>query len=80
MYVGGAWVAQSVECPTLDFDSDHNLTVPGVEPHIGLCADNAEPAWDSFFSSLSALPCLVCALSQNKQTLKNKMYVEMQRI
>ena len=43
----GAWVAQSVEHPTLDFGSGHDLVVRGIESHIRLCADGAEPAWDS---------------------------------
>ena len=46
----GAWVAQSVKHPTLDFCSGRDLVVPKIE----LCADSAEPAWD-------ALP-----LSENK--------------
>ena len=28
----GTWVAQSVKCPTLDFDSDHDLTICEFEP------------------------------------------------
>ena len=51
---GGAPGAQSVKPPTLDFGSDHDLTVHGFESHIRLC--NAEPAWDSFSSPLSTLP------------------------
>ena len=31
--VQGAWVAQSVECPTLNFSSGHDLTVHGIEPY-----------------------------------------------
>ena len=38
----GAWVAQAVKCPTLDFSSGHDLTVHELEPHVGLCADSAE--------------------------------------
>ena len=54
----GTWVAQSVEHPALDFGSGHDLTVCGAEPHVGLCADSAEPAWDSLPPSLSlSLPC-----------------------
>ena len=56
---GGAWVAQSVEHLSLDFGSGHDLTVCDIEPHVGLCADSAEPAWDS----LSASPPLALALS-----------------
>ena len=38
----------------------------GFKPLIGLCADRAEPAWDSISSSLSTPPLLACSLSQNK--------------
>ena len=27
-----------------DFGSGHDLTVRGLEPHVGLCTDSAEPA------------------------------------
>ena len=54
-------MAQSVKRPTLDFDSGHDLTVREKEPHVGLCADGAEPAWDS--PSLSAPPLLMLAHS-----------------
>ena len=32
----GAWVAQLVKHPTLDFSSGHDLTVCETEPHVGL--------------------------------------------
>ena len=32
----GAWVAQSVTCPTLDFCSDHNLRVMSLSPNWAL--------------------------------------------
>ena len=48
-------MAQSVKGP--DFCSGHELTACEIEPHVGLCADSKEPAWDS----LSPL-----SLSQNK--------------
>ena len=55
---GGTWVAQLAKCLTLDFSSGHDLTVHGFEPCIGLCADSAEPGWDSLFPFLSLpLPC-----------------------
>ena len=38
----GAWVAQSVKHPTLDFGSGHDLTVCEFEPHVGLCTDNVQ--------------------------------------
>ena len=45
----GTWVAQSVKCLTLGFSSGHDLRVRELEPHIGLCTDSTEPAWDIFF-------------------------------
>ena len=30
-----AWMAQSVECPTLDFGSSHDLRVMGLSPASG---------------------------------------------
>ena len=69
-HLGGAWVAQSVKCPTLDFGSGHDLMVDGIEPRIGLSADSVEPAWDSLSPSLSApLPLMhvhTCAFSISK--------------
>ena len=56
-FIGGAWVAQSVKHPTLDFSSAHDLTVGGTEPHVGISHDSTEPAWDS----LSAPSLLMCA-------------------
>ena len=49
-------MAQLVKRPPLDFGSGHYLTVHGIKPHIGLCADSEEPAWDSLSLSLP-LPC-----------------------
>ena len=40
------------ECPALGFSSGHDLTVHEFEPHIGLCADSEEPAWDFLSVSL----------------------------
>ena len=42
----GAWGAPLVTCLTLDFGLGHDLTVHEFKPHIRLCADSAEPAWD----------------------------------
>ena len=47
-------MAQAVRHLTLDLGSGHDLIVCGFEPRIGLCADGAEPAWDSVSLSLSA--------------------------
>ena len=41
---GGAWVAQLVKRPSLDFSSGHGLTVGEIQPHFGLQADSKEPA------------------------------------
>ena len=46
-------MAQSVKYPTLDFSSSHDLVVCGIERHVGLCADSAEPAGDSLCLSVS---------------------------
>ena len=60
-------MVQSVRHLTLDFCSGHDLTVCEFEPHVGLRADNAEPAWDSLSVSLpfslSPSPVLACSLS-----------------
>ena len=37
----------------VDFSSGHDLTVHEFKPHVGLCVDSAEPAWDSLSLSLS---------------------------
>ena len=59
-------MAPLVECPILDFGSGRDLTVGEIWPHVGLCADSVEPAWDSLAPSLSAPPPLVSLLFQNK--------------
>ena len=46
-------MVQSVKHLTFGFDSGHDLTVREFEPHVGLCADSVEPAWDSVSLSLS---------------------------
>ena len=62
-------MAQSVKRPSLDFGSDHDLTVCGFKPHTGLCADSSEPGAvsDSVSPSLSDPPpfMLCLSLSQN---------------
>ena len=40
----GAWVAQSVKCPTLGFGSGHDLVVSEFELCMELCAGGVEPA------------------------------------
>ena len=63
--VRGAWVALSVERPTLGFGSGH--AVGEFEPHAGLHTDSTEPAQDSLSPSLSLslslpLPCSLAHL------------------
>ena len=71
--VGGAWVAQLVKPPTVGFGSSHDLVVRGFKSHIGLCADRAEPAWDSLFPSPCASPAHLLSLSKiNKHFKKFK--------
>ena len=60
-----------VKLPTLDVGSGHDLTVREVKPHVGLCADNKEPAWDSLSLSLSAPTPVSLSLSLSL-SLKNK--------
>ena len=71
----GDWVDQSVKPPTPDFSSGHDLTVGEFEPHVRLCTDGVEPAWDSLFLCLSlclspahsfSLSLSLSSLSQNK--------------
>ena len=61
-----AWVAQLVKHLTLDFGSGHDLRVHEIEPHIRLCTDSTEPAWDSLSLSLCPSPAYSLSLSQNK--------------
>ena len=69
-------MAQSVECPTLDFISGHGLTAHETEPRVWLCTGSTEPAWESL--SLFLCPytagahALSLSLSQNKQILDLK--------
>ena len=60
----GPWVTQLVERPALNFSSGPALTVREIKPRIGLCADSAEPAWDSH--SLPLPLDSPCALSLSK--------------
>ena len=65
----GAWVAQSVERPTLDQVIISQFM--SLSPTLGsvLTPGSLEPASDSVSLSLSAPPLFVCALSLS---LKNK--------
>ena len=63
----GAWVAQSVKPPALDFGSGHHLAVRGIKPRVvGLFADSTEPTWDYLYPSLSAPPLLALSFSLSK--------------
>ena len=47
-----------------DFGSGHDLTVHGLEPHMGLCADSSEPgACFRFCVSLSLCPSFCLSFS-----------------
>ena len=58
----GTWEVQWVKRLTLDFGSGHDLTVCEIKPHVWLCADSMEPAWDSLCPFLSAPPSLTHTL------------------
>ena len=60
----GTWMAQSIKRPTLDVASGHDFTVHEFKSHIGLCADDTEPAWDPLSPSLSAPSPLILFLSK----------------
>ena len=65
-------MAQSVKHPTPGFGSGHDLPVHEIEPHLGLHADSAEPAWDSLYLLLSAPPPHSLSLSKLINKLKKK--------
>ena len=65
-------MAQFVRPPTLDFGSGHDLMVHEFQPHGGLCADDADPTWDSLSPSLSTSPLLILSLSLSQNTLEKK--------
>ena len=56
-------MTQSLKHLTLDFGSGDDLMFHEIEPCVGLCADNMDPAWDPLFPTLSAPPPLMHALS-----------------
>ena len=66
--IRGAGVAQWIKYLSLDFGSGHDLAVCEFEPHIGLCADDAEPTWDSV--SLSFCPSPTCTHSFKNKNIK----------
>ena len=64
----GAWVAQPVKHPQLLVLAQVTISrFHGYKPHVGLCTDSAQPAWDSLPPPLTAPPHSPClCLSQNK--------------
>ena len=71
--IGGAWVAQSVECPTLAQVMISQFMSSGSTSGSMLIAQSLEPALDSVSPSLAALapltPCLSLSL-KNEQMFK----------
>ena len=61
-------MAQLVKQLTLGFGSGRDLMVCEFKPHVGLCFDGEEPAWDSLSSFLTLCPSHACSFSQNKYT------------
>ena len=61
----GCLGGSSVQHPTVDLVSGHDLMVRGFEPCIRLCTDSSEPALDSVSPSLSA-PRLLTPSLKNK--------------
>ena len=63
-----------------NFSLGHDLAVCEFEPHVGLCADSSEPAWDFVSPSLS-LPLPTCAhsctlsLSLSKKIINIKKFL-----
>ena len=55
----------------LDLSSGHGLAVHEFKPHMGLCNDIVEPAWDSLSFPLSLCPSLL-SLSLPKEINKLK--------
>ena len=72
-YPQGAWVAQSVDHPTLGFGSGHDLMVREIKSRVRVLDDSKEPTGDSLSPSLypscthtRACPLLSLFLSQSK--------------
>ena len=74
--VRDTWVAHSVKCLTLDFDSDDDLTIVRWSPASGSTL-GVEPAWDSPSPSPSSPPLFACkhslSLKQTKKRLKENI-------
>ena len=65
----GPWMAQLVKHLTRDFSSGLDLVVHEFEPHIRLCADGVQPAWDSVSPSLCPSPTRSLCLSPKRNEL-----------
>lgn len=50
-------MAQLTEHPALDFDSDHNLLVVGMELQVGIRVYSGQAAGDPLSPSVSFCPC-----------------------
>ena len=68
----GTWVARWVKLPTLGFGSGHDLQVGEFKPHLGLCIEREEPAWDSFPLSLTHSCSLYLSLKINRLKKQKK--------
>ena len=67
------WLSpRSVRVLTLDAGSGHDRTVRDMEPRVGLCADRAEPAWDSLSAPSQLAHARVCVLARARSLSQNK--------
>ena len=73
MFIWGAWVAQSVQCPTLAQVMISTVCEFDIfDIHVRLCAQSLDPAPDSVAPSLSASPPLVLCLSLSQKQINVK--------
>ena len=74
--IGAPEGAQSVEHPTLDFGSGHDLAVGEFKPHVRLCL-TAQSLLGilSLLLPLSLCPSPAFVLSHNIKTLKKKINI-----
>ena len=71
-YARGAWVAQSIKCPTLGFGSGYDFMVCEFEPHIGLSAVSPEPASDPCSCPPTLVPPSAHSLSKINKRKKRE--------
>ena len=81
----GAWMAQSIKRPTLDFGSGHNLMVCEMERRVGFYTDSTARSLLGISLSLS-LPFTLClspthtrSLSLNKSEKKKRRNIETEK-